>query len=576
MREEAKPQAGAVRRHVPLAFVAVATVGLLGTLLAGERAAPLAPKVEQAQATITVNDLHAAVALLASDSFYGRGMGHDGNEIAARYLAAALQSHDLAPLDARGYLQPFDVITPSLGAQNELRLSADDGSPSGRGYAPGDHFQPVPESATGEVSGAIAFAGFGISAPEAGFDDYAGLNVTGRIVIAFDRAPVNDRGVPLLGAAASEHATAEAKAAAARSRGAVALLLVPADRDHRLRDLRRAWPEAPSVRDRQFFLADAALPLPAARISGEAARALLGSGTGETPSLATLQDALTRRAAGRARQQDPATSFLVAGPGATLRVEVNRQPVVAHNVLAMVEGADPDRAGELVVVGAHFDHDGLDGEQRVYNGADDNASGVAGVLELAEAFSRLADAGRRPRRSVLFALWNGEERGLLGSRAFLSSMPPGRRVVASLNLDMIGRDEDIPAGDRRFDGLAPTTASRNTNALHVLGYSHSPDLMSVVREANAATGLTLRTTLDESPQRLLRRSDQWPFLQAGVPALFFFTGLHPDYHTPNDDVEKINFAKMERIVQLVYRVAWRVADADESPRFVDPRPSTEQ
>jgi Zn-dependent M28 family amino/carboxypeptidase len=249
----------------------------------------------------------------------------------------------------------------------------------------------------------------------------------------------------------------------------------------------------------------------------------------------------------------------------------------ASNVVARLEGGDPLLRDDVVVVGAHFDHDGLDDQGRIYNGADDNASGTAGVLEVAEAFARLAEQGRRPRRPLVFALWNGEEHGMLGSHAFAGELAArGQRAVAVLNLDMIGRDEHVPPGDRRFAGLSPTPASLNRNAVHVLGYSLSPSLMAFARDENHATRLTLRATLDDNPQRLLHRSDQWPFLQARVPALYFFTGLHPDYHTPDDDVEKLNFEKMTRIVQLVYRVAWRVADAPTPPSYVDSRSSLEQ
>jgi Zn-dependent M28 family amino/carboxypeptidase len=258
---------------------------------------------------------------------------------------------------------------------------------------------------------------------------------------------------------------------------------------------------------------------------------------------------------------------------ATVAIDLHRTPVRAFNVIGWEEGADPALRQECVIIGAHLDHDGLDEDDRIYNGADDNASGTAGVLEVADAFARAADAGVRPRRSVVFALWNGEERGLLGARAFAARQASGGlRVVANLNLDMIGRDEDIPAGAAQdLPGLAPTRASDNTNSLHVLGYSRSPELARLVREENEAIGLALKLTLDDGPEDLLRRSDQWAFLQRRIPALFFFTGLHPDYHTPQDDVDKINFTKMVKIVRLVYRVAWRAANAAQPPAYVDPR-----
>jgi Zn-dependent M28 family amino/carboxypeptidase len=144
-------------------------------------------------------------------------------------------------------------------------------------------------------------------------------------------------------------------------------------------------------------------------------------------------------------------------------------------------------------------------------------------------------------------------------------------LIANLNLDMVGRSEDVPdPSNPRFRGLSRTSARDNANVLHLLGYSYSPDLAAVVKEENADIGLTLRTQYDNNAQDLVHRSDQWSFLERKIPAIFFTTGMHPDYHTPTDDVEKIEFQKMERIARLVYQVAWRVADQNAKPRYVDP------
>jgi Zn-dependent M28 family amino/carboxypeptidase len=254
---------------------------------------------------------------------------------------------------------------------------------------------------------------------------------------------------------------------------------------------------------------------------------------------------------------------------ATLRPGIAIHQTTVHNVLALVE-ADAPASGDMVVVGAHLDHDGTDDDGRVYNGADDNASGTAAVLAMAAAFARAADAGQRPRRRIVFALWNAEEKGSLGSEAYVASPVPAGRVVANLNLDMVGRAEDVPdATDPRFRGFRRTTAAGNANTLHVLGYSHSPDLAALARQANRAVGLKLRLEYDRGAQGLIRRSDNWPFLKRSIPALFFTTGLHPDYHTPDDDVERIDVAKLERIAELVGRLAWLVA-AGEPPRYREP------
>jgi Zn-dependent M28 family amino/carboxypeptidase len=144
--------------------------------------------------------------------------------------------------------------------------------------------------------------------------------------------------------------------------------------------------------------------------------------------------------------------------------------------------------------------------------------------------------------------------------------------VANVNLDMIGRNEDVPdPSDFRFVGLSKTSASENTNTLHLLGYTYSPEFAALVRQENAAVGLTIKQTLDVSPQNLIRRSDQWSFLQQRVPAVFFTTGLHPDYHTPQDDVGRINFDKLQKVARLAFRVTWRLATDPELPAYVEPR-----
>jgi Zn-dependent M28 family amino/carboxypeptidase len=203
----------------------------------------------------------------------------------------------------------------------------------------------------------------------------------------------------------------------------------------------------------------------------------------------------------------------------------------------------------------------VDSEGRIYNGADDNASGTAAVLAIAGAFARAAATGERPRRAVLFALWNAEEKGSLGADAFLDAPQPPRRIVGSINLDMIGRAENVPdPQDPRFLGFAKTAPGATANVVHLLGYTYSADLAGVVMTANREIGLTIQQDYDRGAQDLLRRSDNWPFLRRGIPAVFLTTGLHPDYHTPDDDVERLDFGKLERIARLAARAAWLVAD----------------
>jgi Zn-dependent M28 family amino/carboxypeptidase len=168
---------------------------------------------------------------------------------------------------------------------------------------------------------------------------------------------------------------------------------------------------------------------------------------------------------------------------------------------------------------------------------------------------------------VVFALWNGEEKGELGAAYYVAHPQPARRVVANVNLDMIGRDEDIPdPDDPRYRGFAKTRASDNTNVVHLLGYSYAPDLAREAELANESIHLIVKQDYDRESQNLVKRSDNWPFLEHGIPAVFLTTGLHPDYHTPDDDTDRLDFAKLERIARLAARLVWLAADG-EAPRF---------
>jgi Zn-dependent M28 family amino/carboxypeptidase len=174
---------------------------------------------------------------------------------------------------------------------------------------------------------------------------------------------------------------------------------------------------------------------------------------------------------------------------------------------------------------------------------------------------------------VLFASFNSEERGLLGSWAFVENPParvPLKDVVAVLNMDMIGRDEEVPeSAGPKFRGLPPQTAESNRDAFTLLGSSRSRDLTAAIEKSNAAGGygLKIKTGMDNNISNLLRRSDHWPFLQQGIPAVWFHTGLHPDYHTAGDRPEKIRYDKMERIARLVHQASWDLANAESRPKL---------
>jgi Zn-dependent M28 family amino/carboxypeptidase len=250
---------------------------------------------------------------------------------------------------------------------------------------------------------------------------------------------------------------------------------------------------------------------------------------------------------------------------ASLRVNVERVVFPTHNVVGLINGSDPRLRREVVIVGAHYDHDG-EHDGRIWPGADDNASGTAGLIELAEAFG---NGNKTPARSILLIAFAGEEKGELGSQHY-SDHPliPLDRVVAMLQMDMIGRNEEH-AADRYFM-LERETAAQNANSINLIGSIFSPDLQRTMQAVNQQIGLDLKFRYDDTPENLLRRSDQWAFLQKDIPSLFFHTGDHPDYHRPTDTADKINYPKMEKIVKLVYLAVEALGNASTRPAYVLP------
>jgi Zn-dependent M28 family amino/carboxypeptidase len=232
----------------------------------------------------------------------------------------------------------------------------------------------------------------------------------------------------------------------------------------------------------------------------------------------------------------------------SLNIKRKTDPIKAENVLGYLAGSD--LKNELVVITAHYDHLGVDGKT-IYYGADDDGSGTAAVMELAKAFAIAKKTGQGPRRSILFMTVAGEEKGLLGSQ-YYSENPafPLSNTVADLNIDMIGRIDDKHKG--------------NPNYIYIIGSDKlSTDLHKINEKANKTyTKLDLDYTYNDpkDPNRYYYRSDHYNFAKHNIPVIFYFNGVHADYHKPTDTVDKINFEKMEKITQLVFFTAWDLAN----------------
>ncbi len=514
--------------------------------------------------SIRQQDLRADLFYLASGAMQGRLSGTHTNNLAAEFIKSRFERMGLKPANGTFY-QRYHLMSATLGDENLLEVIESDNARLRK--KPGQDYYPLSFSASGVVRGSLVWAGFGIAAPEHSYDDYRGDRVRGKIVLALDHEPgERDAASPFDGLVPSESATSLRKALAAQERGAAAILFVQDVHNHPEASNFEAaalayWPEKPR-RVPSFTLASWAekVRIPAAQISPALAAILI---RGSNRTLEDLSKA--------AESATGATPIPLPGPEVALTATVNRHVSAERNVVGMLDGADARLKDEVVIVCAHFDHEGADGSQ-VWAGADDDGSGTVGLIEIAEAFSIAARAGQRPRRSLLFAAWNSEERGLLGAWAYTEKpLRPLENTVAVLNMDMIGRNEEVPeGGGSRFLGIEVQSADSNRNTLNILGFSRSADMKAEVEKANQGFGLELKMRLDNHVSNLLARSDHWPFLQRGVPALFFHTGLHPDYHTPSDRPEKINYPKLEKIVRLVHQMSWNLAQQDSRPKLNKP------
>jgi hypothetical protein len=466
--------------------------------------------------------LEEHIRFLASDELAGRGNGMTGLEEAARYISTRFEALGLRPVGDRGtYFQRLRVMTgQEIGRHTRgvIRIGE-----SSYPLAYRTDFEPLTFSVSAELQAPVVFAGYGVTAPEHGYDDYASVDVQGKWVLVLRYAPASfgEKGW---------HATFVRKAQNAANHGARGVLVVNGPR---------------STRDDALvpFGADVgseAIAIPVVHVRRPHAEEILSA---SSTSLFELQRSIDAGPSPR--------SFLVEGVEVALTIDVRRTAVEVENVLGFLppEGrnASPGlaRSDEHLVIGAHYDHLGL-GEKgsrdkrskgTIHNGADDNASGVAGLLELARLFASLPD---RPR-GILFAAFAGEELGLKGSYYYTShARLPLEDAVAMINLDMIGR--------LRHDRL------------YLSGTELLPQLEQVLAANLESEGVTLSNRFSGDLS-----SDHAAFSAAGIPALFFFTGLHGDYHKPSDDPQFINFEGMERVLRITYNVSDFLLRA-ETPR----------
>ncbi len=441
-------------------------------------------------------------------------MGTPGIDAAADWIEGQMRAIGLAPAGADGFRQVFEA---PVGARllegnalslagNEKRLSVD--------------WQPFTFSDDGKAEGELVFAGYGITAPELSYDDYAGLDVKGKIVLLaqdFPREP--DPKSTFRDPKNHRYGEWRYKVTNARDHGAAAVLAVRDDWNHPAKDDIPAWKGSPSSR----------AGLIAARVT---ASALSGAGV-DAAALATPI----------AADLKPRSRSL--GVKASLTVAVAHDQARTANVIGKIAGSDSTVAGECVIVGAHYDHLGFGGENsaspeqigNAHLGADDNASGTAAMLAVARAFAGMAP----PRRTVVFAAFSGEELGVLGSALFVKNPPAGcpvPKMQLMVNLDMVGRPQN--------------------GKLYVHGVDTAKGLRELVRElADRSPPVALRV---EPGGDGFSSSDNTSFYARDVPVLYLFNGAHTDYHRVTDTPDKIDAAGLAEASRLAWRATQAAAD----------------
>jgi NOL1/NOP2/fmu family ribosome biogenesis protein len=471
---------------------------------------------------ITSAEIEEHITFLASDKLKGRDSGTQELFAAAVYITDEFKNYGLEPIFPDGFVQEFPFIkTIELTDKNALSFTS-----NGKEVTPKlkEDYITVPFSGNAEVSSKLVFAGFGISATDLEYDDYAGIDVKDKIVIVFRNTP--EPNVPH--SEFDAHSPLRKKSSVARDKGASAIIFI------------NPYDENKTSDDLVEFSFDRG-----GSISGFAAvstkRNIIEKLLNEEGI--NLQDIYNK-----ILESKKPSSFELKKSSAKISTEVKEVEAISWNVGGYIEGNDPELKKELIIIGAHFDHLGMGGEGSLYrgdepqihNGADDNASGTSGVLELAE---KIASQKNKLKRTVVFFTFSGEELGLLGSNYLVNNLPfPVEDAVTMINMDMIGRLKD--------------------SSLIVYGTGTSSNWKDLLNKENKY-GFKL-TFNDEG----FGPSDHSSFYGKKIPVLFFFTGTHEDYHKPSDDTEKINFAAEENILNYVYDIVTGIDQNPERPDYL--------
>jgi Zn-dependent M28 family amino/carboxypeptidase len=493
---------------------------LMAATTAGAARAPN-PGAKPAQSHVSA--ITTDVKRLADPAWEGRGPGTRGLDLAGEYLAERMRTIGLEPGGDDGtWFQTMEVTT-----------GVDVGVPCGivahrKSYPIGTAMQPLGFSTNGTLRAPVVFAGYGITAPGYDYDDYAGLDVHDKLVLVLTNEPGEmDSTSRFDGSVNTPHAELRTKAINAREHGALGLIVVDGPKYHAGEPLRKPKTDGGGYMTSKIL---------ACQVSQEVADQLIAPAR---TTLATLQEAIDAHGAPHS---------LALPESATVTVTLKRAKATIRNVVGWIRGADTSRT---LVIGAHYDHLGYGGESALdpdvhapHVGADDNASGVAAMLEVATDAAARRRAGTLPRHNLVFCAFTGEEIGLVGSSHYVDSPTrPLESTEAMLNMDMVGRLRD--------------------NRLMVMGVGTATQFPGLVADANRATAkFDLKTSSDG-----FGPSDHSSFYKAKIPVLMLFTGSHADYHKASDTWDKIDYPGLSRVAGFAFALVESL-DVDPKPTYL--------
>jgi len=483
--------------------------------------------VSQTQASR--ENISDAVKYLSSDELKGRFPGTEGIESAATYIENHFKNLGLKNWNG-SFRQEFFVTTGlEQGSENSMYFETIIQRPgipkeklpkAKQNWVINHDFVPLGFSDNGTASGEVAFVGFGISAPEINYDDYAGIDVKGKVVILISETPENEKkDSPFL-----PYSSLRYKATTARNKGAIGLIMVKIQGD------------SMNVFERLEY---ANIGKNSGIIAVQAWRQSVSKFFPKDKALIFLENSIV--------SSKKPNSFILPFTLVNFTVELKELKSPTYNLNAYIEGSDPSLKDEFIVIGAHYDHLGYGGptsmkigggKPQIHNGADDNASGISGIIEIANMMKN-----NPPKRSIIFSAYSGEELGLLGSAHFVNNSPVDlKKIVTMINLDMIGR--------------------MKKNELTVFGTSSSNYFTGIIDSLDLIDTVAVTKASDAYGP-----SDHASFVTKEIPVLMFFTGLHEDYHKPSDDFEKINLDGMVWAVNYIYSVANTIANSNIKPDF---------